>query len=462
MSPTAELARFASGLIYDEVPAEVLDRATVAVIDALGTVYAGLEEPSVRHIRDFALGEAGPGRASLVGLGRQVSPAAAALCNASAAHALDFDNISLVVSGFVATPALFALLAVGETLGRPVGGREVLQAFVAGWEVEAAIAAGLGVDHYARGWHSTATLGHFGAAVAAGRMLGLEPRQMQHAMGIAASEASGLRTMIGNMTNPFHVGKAARNGVTAAMLASRGFLAEPGVIEHSHGLAVAFNGKGNFDLEAMTAHVGRCWDLVDPGLVVKMYPCCGLIHSGIDAALALREGRGDVEPVDPASIAEIVVQVHALVPPTMKFDRPATGYEAKFSTPFCIATAIQEGAVRLEHFSDERTRDPRVLALMSRVRTEVHPDLTQADTFLQREFTQIQMRLHDGRTRVHRVDRMDNQGSRGNPVDRQQIAGKFAQCLGLHPRRERVLSALPLLDNLQAVEDVREIMERLR
>ena len=109
----------------------------MAVIDALGTVYAGLDEPSVRHIRDFALGEAGPGGASLVGLGRQVSPAAAALCNASAAHALDFDNISLVVSGFVATPALFALLAVGETLGRPVGGREVLQAFVAGWEVEA-------------------------------------------------------------------------------------------------------------------------------------------------------------------------------------------------------------------------------------------------------------------------------------------------------------------------------------
>ena len=157
-----------------------------------------------------------------------------------------------------------------------------------------------------------------------------------------------------------------------------------------------------------------------------------------------------------------MVQVHALVPPTMKFDRPATGYEAKFSTPFCIATAIQEGAVRLEHFSDERTRDPRVLALMSRVRTEVHPDLTQVDTFLQREFTQIRMRLHDGRTRVHRVDRMDNQGSRGNPVDRRQIAGKFAQCLGLHPRRERVLSALPLLDDLQAVEDVRVIMERLR
>lgn len=462
MSLTTELAAFAASLSHDEVPVDVRDRATVAIVDALGTVYAGLEEPSVQHIRAYALSEAGAGRASLIGLGRQVSPAAAALCNAAAAHALDFDNISLTVSGFVASPALFALLAVAETLDRPVSGREVLQAFVAGWEVEAAIAAGLGVDHYARGWHSTATLGHFGAAVAASRLLALEARQMRHAIGIAASEASGLRTMIGNMTNPFHVGKAARNGVTAAILASRGFVAEPDVIEHSHGFAVAFNGRGNFDLQAMARHVGHAWDLVDPGLVVKMYPCCGLIHSGIDAALALRDGHGGATPVDPAAIAEVTVQVHALVPPTMKFDRPASGYEAKFSTPFCIATAFQEGAVRLEHFSDERTRDPRVLALMSRVRTEVHPELTQADTFLQREFTQLQVRLHDGSTRVHRVHRMDNQGSRGNPVDRRQIAGKFAQCLGLHPRREGVLEALPMLADLQTVEDVREIMELLR
>ncbi|MGA1326124.1 MAG: MmgE/PrpD family protein [Rubrivivax sp.] len=462
MSPTAELAAFACRLTHDDIPADVRDRATVAIIDALGTVYAGLDEVSVQHVRDYALGEAGAGAATLIGLGRQVSPAAAALCNAAAAHALDFDNISLTVSGFVASPALFALLAVAQTLDRAVRGQEVLQAFVAGWEVEAAMAAGLGVDHYARGWHSTATLGHFGAAVAAGRMLGLTPRQMQHAIGIAASEASGLRTMIGNMTNPFHVGKAARNGVTAAVLASRGFVAEPQVIEHSHGFAVAFNGKGNFDLEAMSRHVGRCWDLVDPGLVVKMYPCCGLIHSGIDAALALRAGGNGIPQLDPASIEDVTVQVHALVPPTMKFDRPATGYEAKFSTPFCIATAFQEGDVRLAHFTDERTRDPKLLALMSRIRTEVHPDLTQPDTFLQREFTQLRIRLRDGGERVQRVMRLDNRGSRGHPVDCRGIAAKFEQCLGRHPRRERVRSALPLLAELGSLDDVRVVLERLQ
>jgi 2-methylcitrate dehydratase PrpD len=455
MNTTATLARFAATLEGRHIPSEVAHRGTIAIIDALGTVFAGLEETSVRLIRDQALREAGPGRARLFGLERTASPAAAALANGAAAHALDFDNISLTVSGFIASPTLFAALAVAESLDRPVSGQSLLEAFVAGWEVEAAVAAGLGVDHYSRGWHSTSTLGHFGAAVAASRVLGLSPAQMQSAIGIAASEASGLRTMVGNMTNPYHVGKAARNGVSAAMLAHSGFEAEPHVIEHSHGFAVAFNGKGNFDLNRMTADLGSRWDLVDPGLVVKMYPCCGLIHSGIDAALALREG------LNLDDIERITVAVHALVPPTMKFDQPRTGYEAKFSTPFCIATAFLEGEVALDHFSDDRTRDSRWKTLMERISMQVHPDLTEPSSFLTREFTELHVHMGDGRTLSRRVWRMDNHGSRGRPVDFDDIGLKVERCVGAHPRRERILRALDIARTLPDLDDIRTMTEML-
>jgi 2-methylcitrate dehydratase PrpD len=456
MGTTADLAQFAATLEWDRIPTSVRDNAILAIIDSLGTVFAGLDEDPVVLVRDFAHGESGEGKAPVFGTGKRLTPSAAALANGSAAHALDFDNISLTVSGFIGSPTLFAILAILERENVPVSGRQLVEAYVAGWEVEAAIGRGLGVDHYSRGWHSTATLGHFGAAVGAAKVLGLDAGAIRSAIGIAASETSGLRTMIGNMTNPFHVGKAARNGVTAASLAAAGFQAEQNVIEHPYGVAVAFNGKGNFDLDAMTTGLGRDWDLVDPGLVIKVYPCCGLIHSAIDAMLLLRN-----DGVTEEDIARISVAVHALVPLTMKFDRPATGYEAKFSTPFCMATALQEGAVKLSHFTTERTQKPELLDLMQRVEMRVHPDLVDPSMFLIREFSEVIVTMKEGGELTRRVNRIENRGSRGNPATFDLIAAKFEDCVGSYPGRERALRALGLMRDLGEVENVKTITELL-
>jgi len=458
MSTTEQLARFASRASYDYIPQQVLAHARLAIIDAVATVFAGLQETAVVLVRDAALREGGAGRATVIGTGQTASATAAALANGTAAHALDYDSISLTVSGFVASPVLFALLALAEVEPRPVSGKRLLQAFVAGWETEAAIARGLGVHHYAKGWHSTATLGHFGAAAAAARLLDLDVDAMRSALGIAASEASGLRTMIGNMTNPFHVGKAARNGVFAAQLARAGFKAEPGIIEHSHGFATAFNGPERFDLALMTDGLGQRWDLVDPGLVIKMYPCCGLVHSAIDAALDLKSEAG----IEPQAIARVVVAVHALVPPTMKFHTPSSGYEAKFSLEFCIATALLEGSVRLDHFSDARTRDAALRDLMQRIRMEVHPDLHDPSTFLEKEFSEVTIDLHDGRSLRRRVNRIENRGSRGRPATIETIRAKAADCIALSDRAQSAARALALLENLPDILDVHDIMVHLR
>jgi len=458
MKVTAALAEFSAGLGAHSIPRPVLDNALLAISDSIGTVFAGLDQTSVRLIREAAMREGAAGPATVMGTGMTSSATAAALANGSAAHALDYDNISLTVSGFIGSPTLFALLALAEASDQPIGGTQLLEAYVAGWEAAAAIARGLGVLHYSKGWHATATIGHFGAAIGGARLLGLDPDRTRSAIGIAASEASGLRTMIGNMTNPFHVGKAARNGVLAAQLAAAGFEAERDVIEHPFGVAVAFNGRDGFDLSAMTQGLGERWDLVDPGLVVKVYPCCGLIHSSIDAVLDLRQTLS----IEPGDVAEVEVAVHALVPPTMKFDRPATGYEAKFSTPFCIASALRHGAVRLEHFSDVHTRDRDIQDLMGRVTMVVHPDLMESSTFLEREFSEVRITLRDGSAHSRRVARISNRGSRGRPADRALIRDKIEDCIAGQPNAERLRVGFDMLERLETVDDVREIMVYLK
>jgi 2-methylcitrate dehydratase PrpD len=361
------------------------------------------------------------------------------------------------VSGFIASPVLFALLAAAEEEGG-VSGKRLLEAFVAGWEAEAGIARGLGVLHYAKGWHSTSTLGHFGAAVGVARLLGLDEQRMRYAIGVAASEASGVRTMIGNMVNPFHVGKAARNGVVAARLAQSGFTAHDSVLETDWGFCRAFNGEGAYDLDAIVARLGNPYDLVDPGLVIKVYPCCGLVHSALDGVLDLvHENDLRADDVRRARIA-----VHELVPPTMRFERPASGYEAKFSTPFCVATALRERSVRLGHFTDERVRDPELQRLMGRVQMVVHPELHGEETFLLKEFTDVTLDLVDGRQLARRVNRIANRGSRGRPATAQDLAAKFHDCAEGYGDPAGADAALDKLQHLEALADIREITACLR
>jgi len=458
MNTTAKLAEFATSLRYEDIPAGVRNNACLAILDSIGTAFTGLAQHSVRIVRDAALHEGGKGQATIIGTGLQASATTAALANGTAAHALDYDSISLAVSGFISSPVLFAILALAENATRPVSGKRLIEAYVAGWEVEAAIARGLGVIHYTKGWHSTATLGHFGAVIGGARLLGLDIDATRSAMGIAASEASGLRTMIGNMTNPFHVGKAARNGVFAAQMARAGFLAEPGVIEHPAGFAAAFNGTDNFDLNAMTAGLGSRWDLFDPGLVIKVYPCCGLIHSALDAVLGLRED----EKVSADAVAAATVAVHAYVPLTMTYPRPTTGYEAKFSTPFCVATALREGSVRLDHFTDERTAEPGMIDLMKRVQMVTHPDLKDQSTFLEREFSEVTLELKDGRRLTRRVNRINNHGSRGRPADLELIRRKFDDCTAQVEDKSRVADGFTRFARLAEIDDIRETIKMFR
>lgn len=452
---TERLAQFAVNTRHDDIPDAVRTQAKMAIADSIATVFVGLEEPAVELLHRFALTQFRDGKASALGRGVRLVDAGAAFVNAAAAHALDYDSLSLPI-GFVATPVVFPALAVAEADGG-IPGREFLAAFVAGYEVEAAIGRGLGVHHWSKGWHSTSTLAHFGAAVGVARLLSLGVPGVRNAMGLAASESSGLRNMMGNMVKVFHLAKAARNGVSAARLAQSGFTAHPSAIEAAWGYCNSFNGSGNYDLDAMVHGLGVQYDLVDPGLVLKVYPCCGLIHSALDGLLDLMAEHG----FKPHEVNRIELGVHELVLRTLCFTRPQTTYEARFSAQFCLATALEQGQLRLSDFTEERVRDPALQRLMQRVEMVQHPELRGDETFLQNEFTELRVHLLSSKTLERKINRIDNRGSAGRRISVEDLQEKFVECTHGRVRENDAQRAFEMLMELESVADMREITSLL-
>ena len=168
-----------------------------------------------------------------------------------------------------------------------IDGRAFIAAYVAGWETETRIARGINFYHYEKGWHPTATIGVFGATAACCHLLGLAPEVTATALGLAATFSSGLKANFGTMTKPLHVGHASRNGLLAALLAADGLHRQPGAMEHRQGFLHVFNGAGNFDADAILRDWGQPWDIVQPGVAIKQYPCCGSTHPAVDAMLSL-------------------------------------------------------------------------------------------------------------------------------------------------------------------------------
>jgi len=452
---TARLAAFIHNTRLSDIPANVVAQAKVAIADSLATTMAGLNEPSVRLLREVIRHESRDGRSAVLGCNLKLSATGASFINAATAHALDYDSISLIVSGFVSSPVLFALLALAEERG--FDGRQVLEAYIVGWEVESAIARGVGVAHYAGGWHATATLGHFGAAAACAKLMGFDERQTRMALGFAATDASGIRMMTGNMTNPYHLGKAARCGPLVAGLIERGFTAHEAALESDWGFCNAFNGAGNFDLNKIVERIGQPYDLEFPGLVLKMYPCCALIHSTLDGVTDLmREHKLKPEQVKRARIA-----VHDLVLKTMDRPRPMTAYEGKFCAPFCVALGIARGGVRLKDFSEESIRDPLILALMERIEVSVHPEMTTFDTFLEHEWSDVAFDLTDGRTVSVRIQRVANKGSRGRPATPADLRAKFVDAVEDYPQRDTALRALESVARFEELTDLRQLTTAL-
>jgi 2-methylcitrate dehydratase PrpD len=439
------LASRISSVRFDALPPEAVHWARVAIIDTVGCTLAGASEPCA-HIAARVNGSSGP--CLLFGTDWRVGPLDAALINGTAAHALDFDDCSNTLGGHPSAPILPALFALAET--REVHGRAFVAAYIAGWETETRIARGVNFHHYEKGWHPTATLGVFGAAAACCHLLGLAPEVTARALGLAASFASGVKANFGTMTKPLHVGHCSRNGLLAALLTAEGFTANPDALEHPHGFLHVFNGAGNFDAAAILRDWGQPWDIVQPGVAIKQYPCCGSTHPAVDAMLSLVREHA----LTAAMVERVDSWTHARRLAHTNRPEPNSELDAKFSVQYCLARALSDGRVSLEHFEGDSYRDPAVRALLPRIHAAPHPDMSMDST--EHFGAEVRVTLTDGRVLTARVARPLGRGPE-NPLPPELLEAKFLNCAARALAMERAKRLLALLHDVDSLDDMRRV-----
>ncbi|MBI4246411.1 MAG: MmgE/PrpD family protein [Candidatus Rokubacteria bacterium] len=451
MTAIARLAEFVLKTTLDDCPREALTQVRRAMLDTIGVTLAGAREPAARAVREVARAEGGAPLCTVIGTALRASPSWAALANGTAGHAHDFDDTSFTLMGHPSVPLLAAALACGEA--EMVDGAAVALAYVVGFEVDAVLGAAVNPEHYQRGWHATSTIGTLGCAAAAARLLGLDAGRTRHALGLAASLASGLKENFGSMTKPFHAGHAAKNGVLAALLAREGLTASERALDGGQGYLAAFSGGDAERLAWQLDGLGRRWHLVETGIAVKPYPACAQTHSAVEALIELR-ARHRLQPAD---VAEVEIGVHPLTPDILTYSAPTTGLERKFSMQFCAAAALAEGRLDLASFADDGVSNPDVQTLMARVRMTVDPERGQ--DVERRAWTRIRLRLADGR--VLESPARGAAGHPDRPLSPEALRTKFLAGASTVLAPDEAEAVAEQIDHLEEIPDIRALTSRL-
>ena len=377
---TRQLARYVVGARPEDLPAAVLREARRTLLNWTGCALGGARHETLDIAMAALTPFAGAAQATVLGRRERVDALTASLMNGMSSHVLDFDDTHLKTVIHPAGPVVPAILALAEH--QPVSGREFLHALVLGAEVELRIGNAVYPAHYDRGWHITGTAGVFGSAAACGKLLGLDERRMVWALGLAAVQPVGLREMFGSMTKSFHPGRAAQNGLTAALLASRGFTSAETGLEGKSGWLHVLSTEVKYD--EITGGLGERFELLLN--TYKPFACGVVMHPTIDACLQLRA----TEHLMAGQIERIDLDVHPLVLELTGKRTPQTGLEAKFSIYTAAAIAIVAGAAGPKQFTDEWARNPDVMTLRDRVTATATPGIGEAQV-------RVAIALGDGR-----------------------------------------------------------------
>jgi 2-methylcitrate dehydratase PrpD len=448
MEITGKIARFVTETQFDKIPSKAIDTAKLAVRDCLGVALAGSKEEDAKICAEIARQEGAKEEATVVGQGFKSSALQAAFANGTAAHAMDFDH-SFTLMGQPTAPIIPAVFALGESLG--ASGRQILEAYTTGFEVTGKLAYSLR-DTKHGAWHAPSTLGSFGAAAGCAKLLGLSASQIEMALGMAASMASGVVANFGTMTKPLHVGLGARNGVLAAKLAQSGYTANAQAIEAGMGFYNVFHGGTAIHSEAIE-ELGRSYALGNDGIRIKPYPCGGLTHQAIDTILEFRAKHG----ITAEMVESIDVDVMQHTYERIVFKVPQNGIQGKFCMPYLLARAIIDGRVFIDAFTDSAVRDPNVLKLAERIQMRLDNNLPSAD--LGSRPCRITLRLKNGQTHSRVVQ--NAKGSPEFPLTAEELKAKFTDCARQTLNESATKRVLDDLDRLETLKDIRPLCQLL-
>jgi 2-methylcitrate dehydratase PrpD len=439
---TRLLAAHAATLRWEDIPAEVVHDAKRALVDFEGVALAGSSEPLSAGLHRVYASRMGAAEARVIGTQRRTDAMTAAFLNGAAGHALDFDDTHADFFYHGTVPVAPAVWALGEMIG--ASGREMIVAFVAGWDVGARLARALNPSVYRKGWQNTPTSGTFAATAAAGRLLGLDVDAMRHALGMAASQASGSRQNHGSMGKPFQVGKASMNGVLAALAAREGITSSPIAIEAPLGFAALTTPE--FDLARAVDGLGASFELRRN--MFKPYACCLPHHMVIDAMFALRREHG----LTSATLEKALCRIPAISLDSSNIAEPATGLEGKFSFQHSAAVALVDDAAGLAQYTDERVRDASLAAVRRKFQLVAEPSLGAGHCVIEAQRT-------DGETVEVRIDHA--RGHLANPLSDEAIDQKFrANTAGIRDDvwQTRALEALWTLDRAADVARIAALL----
>jgi 2-methylcitrate dehydratase PrpD len=443
---TRQLGAFVASVRSRNVPAEAFETAKLGFTDCVATMLAGSVEDAPKILREAL--EAPRGSSSLF-LTRDSAPALeAALINGTAAHALDYDDVAL--RGHPSTVIVPAILAEAEALGS--SGRDMVLAFIAGYEVWAELAWRDPDNHHFKGWHPTGIFGAVGAAAACALLHGLDAEKSAHALALGASGSAGLMANFGTMSKPFHAGQSARAGVLAARLAKAGFTGALDAIEHPQGFLAAVSPGGKVD-RVSAATAGDQWRIVESGLNIKKYPLCYCTHRALDCMLDLVKEH----PIRADDVADIHVLTSRRNATILRNARPQTGLEAKFSMEFAMASAIVAGSAGLKELTDGFVLRPEVQALFPKVRMELddraHPTMPGHSPY-----DVVTVTLKDGR-RIASKQVSEARGAKLAPLYEGELEAKFRDCFAIARPSADHAALFGALQRLETVRSVGALVE---
>lgn len=416
---TRGIAEFVSGLRYEAIPAQVLDRIKLLMLDSLGCALYGADLPWTRIMQKTLGAVDSTARHVVWGTGLKLSSPHAALANGTQVQSFELDDVhrqGVLHVGAVVLPALVAI-AEGH---RKMDGREFLAAAVAGYEIGPRVGICMGPEHIAQGWHSGATLGVFSAAAGAARGLGLDVERTVHALGIAGTQSSGLMAaQYGAMVKRMHAGRASQSGLYGALLAEQGFTGIVNVLESEYGgfCSTFSRSHDRYKLEELTAGLGQTWQTM--GIALKFYSCVGSNHSTLDAVRNIQAQR----PFGEADVEKIVVHGSQVTMDHVGWKYEPQGLtSAQLNLPYCVATWLLDGDCFVDQFTEDKVADPERMRVAEKVQVMHDAEIT-AKGSKYRHMVRVEVFFKDGARLESTVEA--GRGNERNFASQADVVEKF-------------------------------------